>query len=150
MKNNNNNQIKTKKIKQVQIGIVLSCSAFFLLAFVVDNVHAEFINCPEGVDVNKYPICKFEQEWNASEEFNSLVVEKVGERADQINEMAKNTDTKMKGEIGYVDPDMREEMKVAHLLAEFSNARDQVKAENPGLYEKSQSIKDTIYKAIGQ
>ena len=139
----NNNKTKTKNIKLLQIGVVLSCGVLFLIAFAVDNIHAEFINCPAGVDLSKYPICEFQDKWNESEEFNSLVVEKVGNQADQINNMAIYMDTTGKTELD-LDSDAIEAMKIAALMAEFSDAREDVKAENPGLFEKSTALKAEI------
>ncbi len=139
----NNNKTKTKNIKLLQIGVVLSCGVLFLIAFAVDNIHAEFINCPVGIDLSKYPICEFQDKWNESEEFNSLVVEKVGAMADQINNMAKYTDTIVKTTLD-LDSDTIEYLKATSLMAEFSDAREQVELEYPGLFEKSTALKAEI------
>ncbi len=121
------------------MGVVASCSVLFVLAFAVDNIHAETINCPAGIDLERYPICEFQEEWNASEEFNSLVVQEVGKSADQINSDEVHTDS-------YGN----EMTKSQYLLNSFADARAQVNAENPGLLEASERIKAEIYAAIGQ
>ena len=139
MENNN----KTKNIKLLQMGVVFSCGVLFLLAFAVDNIHAEFINCPVGIDLNKYPICEFQDKWNESEEFNSLVVDKVGQKADQINYMAKYTDTIVKSTLD-LDSDTIEAMKATALMTEFSDAREQVELEYPGLFANSIALKAEI------
>jgi len=82
-----------------------------------------------------YPVCEFVDKWNESERFNELVIQIVTEKADEINRNAMTQDN---------------EQNTADLFKIFADARDQVKAENPGLFEKGEAIKAEIYAAIGQ
>lgn len=103
------------------ITLVIVCT---LLTFTVSNVYSEKIRCAEDIDLQKYPICKYESEWNESEEFNELVVVELTKQEKRIND----------------NPDEFFEI--------YQKIIDQVNVDNPGLLEKCQEIKDWIFGQI--
>jgi len=108
--------------KSYQLVILLSMTA---MMFSMPNVSAEKINCPENADLEKYPICKYEEQWNESEEFNEKLIEELAHHQKQINE----------------DPS-----KFAEI---YQMVHDKVNSEHPGLQEKCKQLKAWIYEQLG-
>ena len=92
-----------------------------LMILPLNESYAEKINCAEGIDLIKYPICKYEDKWNQSEQFNEKVVDEMAERANRIN----------------ADPDMFYQI--------YLQSIEKVDRENPGLKQTCQIMKDWIY-----
>lgn len=97
-----------------------------MMVFSVGSVSAEKINCADDVDFEKYPICKFEAEWNASELFNEKLVEELGKRQAEINE----------------DPSL--------FFDVYQDVYQKVERDNPGLKLQGEQTKDWIYEQIGK
>lgn len=103
-----------------KIGLLVVVSV--LIALPIAN--AEKINCAEGVDYTKYPICKYQDEWNESELFNEKVSEEMSIRADELNE----------------NPEL--------FMTIFQQSIDKVDRENPGLLQSTLDMKEWIYEQI--
>ena len=107
-----------------QISASLSLFSLFLIAFMmfpVGDAHSFKIHCADDIDLEEYPLCQYETEWNESEKFNELVVDGLKERSDEINE----------------DPSSFDRI--------YSEIQKQVDRDNPGLYERGIEIKNWIY-----
>ena len=89
--------------------------------FPVGDAHSFKIHCADDIDLEEYPLCQYETEWNESEKFNELVVDGLKERSDEINE----------------DPSSFDRI--------YSEIQKQVDRDNPGLYERGIEIKNWIY-----
>lgn len=111
-------QMQRRLIKTV---ILMSLS---LIAFSALDASAEKIHCDENVDMEKYPICAYETEWNESEKFNEKVIEELATHQQEINE----------------DPD-----RFAEIYIDVYNKVDQ---ENEGLKEKGEDLKKWIYEQL--
>ena len=101
----------------------LSIFSIALLAFMlfpVDDAFSFKIHCADDIDLEKYPLCKYEEQWNESEKFNELVVDELKIRTNDMNSEPENFD------------------KI------YSDVLNKVNRENPGLYETCQDIKDWI------
>lgn len=83
--------------------------------------YSEQIKCAENIDYTKYPICKYQNEWNESESFNMKVSEEMAIHSDQINE----------------NPDL--------FLMIYQQSIDTVDKENPGLLQQTLDMKAWIY-----
>ncbi len=109
--------------KSYQIVILLSMA---VMMFPMSNVSAEKINCPENIDLEKYPICKYEEQWNESEKFNEKLVEELANHQKQITD----------------DPS-----KFAEI---YQMVHDTVNTEYPGLQDKCNQLKAWIYVQLGK
>jgi len=136
------NKTQRRKKNSSSIAIMALCSVALLLPMGVNVAHAGFISCPDNVDFEMYPICEYETQWNASERFNELVVQKISNMTTQINSREIYVDNT---HAGTEDID---QMKWAYLSGVFAIATQQVKIENPGLFEMGERIKDEIYLAL--
>jgi len=107
----------------------LSIFSLFLLAFIifpVDDAYSFKIHCADNIDLEEYPLCNYEQQWNESEKFNELVVDELKIRTNDVNADYENFD------------------KI------YSDILNKINGENPGLYEKGLEIKDWISKQLGK
>ena len=109
--------------KSCQLVILLSMA---MMMFFIPHVSAEKINCPENADIEKYPICKYEQEWNESEKFNEKLIEELANHQKQINK----------------DPS-----KFAEI---YQMVYDTVNSQYPGLQESCDQLKAWIYEQLGK
>ena len=110
-----------------QISASLSLLSLFLIAFMmfpIGDAYSFKIHCADDIDLEEYPLCQYETEWNESEKFNELVVNGLKERSDEIN----------------ADPSSFDKI--------YSEIQTQVDRDNPGLYEKGIEIKNWIYEQL--
>jgi len=116
-------------LKEMFLPITLSIFAVFwiaLLLFPADDVYSFTIDCSPDVDIEKFPICEYEDLWNQSEQFNELLVDELGNRANDINS----------------DPENFQNI--------YSDSWAKVNRENPGMYEEGEEIKNWIHEQIAR
>lgn len=101
----------------------------------VPAVSAEKIHCSDGINLEEFPICEYQSEWNMSEKFNEKLIEALGERQAEIN---KESEDDKQQEINYLD-------RYLEVYREVYNTVDQ---ENPGLQEQGEKLKEWIYKQL--
>ena len=111
--------MSSKTIISASFGIF----SLFLIAFMmfpVDDAYSFKIHCADNIDLEEYPLCNYEEQWNESEKFNELVVDELKNRTNDMNNEPKNFD------------------KI------YSDVLNKVDRENRGLYEKGIEIKNWI------
>ena len=105
----------------------------------VPDASAEKIFCAANINLEKFPICKYQTEWNESEKFNEKLIEALGERQAEINkQVIKESEEDEQQEINYLE-------RYLEVYREVYNKVDQ---ENPGLQEQGEKLKEWIYKQL--
>jgi len=97
-----------------------------MLVFPLNAAFAEMIRCAPNVDLEQYPICEYEEQWNASERINQLIVDELANRQNDIND----------------NPELFYDI--------VQESIEKVERENPGLAEASQATKAWISGQLGQ
>jgi len=85
---------------------------------------AEKIKCAENVDLEKYPICKYEEQWNKAQEFNEKLINELNSHYEEINDNPSD------------------------YFGIHQKLVDKVEKDNPGLKEECQRVKQWIYSKI--
>lgn len=127
---------QTSKIMSVLLVMVIGFG-------LVPGIAAEKIHCSEDIDLEKYPICKYESKWNESEQFNEKLIKALGERQAEINKKVINeSGEEDEQEINGLD---RYHDTYSEIYRQVYNS---VVQENPGLKEQGDTLKAWVYKQL--
>ena len=92
--------------------------------FPLGDAYSAKFSCADNIDLQEYPFCKYESEWNESEKFDDYVNDELVKRVDEINE----------------NPDLIKQI--------YREIKDQINRDYPGLEEECEKIKDWIYEQV--
>lgn len=130
------NMKQTSKLFSIFIVMVIGVG-------LVPGVSSEKIFCSDSINLEEFPICKYQSEWNMSEKFNEKLIEALGERQAEINKkVIKESGEDKQQEINDLD---RYHKVYSEVYREVYNTVDQ---ENPGLKEQGEKLKEWIYKQL--
>ena len=129
------------------------CGISILFSFGFDSADASYINCPDGVDLTKYPICNYVDQWNESEEFAFLVNERFNKSVQEFYQSEEfATMTSVNNDVSAKESDTQShtDRQVWYKIQEIHDiAENQIRNEHPGLEEKGLQMKMDIYEALG-
>ena len=109
----------------------------------VPGVSAEKIFCNENINLEDFPICKYQSEWNESEKFNEKLIKALGERQEELNaKIIKTSGEESQEELNDLS---RYHDTYREIYREVYKTVEQ---QNPGLKEQGQQLKAWVYKQL--